>query len=288
MTIYEFRKAFKDIATATKKDGSPRGVCTVLTDEIVPGDLVVIGGEFVEITAPTIEEINEQIEETSNELKKLNAEREAVNEEIREMAAAGTLFDYVKTTPRELRKQRLYEELTKDAEISEMLLKIHRSNARSVQLRAVIVALCEALKANAGKPCGEKTAAKISEAVRAAAGVRRIAFDRRICSQLSDSFRVWGENFGDDYICTKYDEARHGRPLLIDAENRINGDITPADFPEPPALILDPYARLLEYRAAVAEVEAAKEAYNKAAERANALTVRGFERAEKLYNVWKR
>ena len=75
MTIYEFRKAFKDIATATKNDDSPRGVCTVVTDEVVPGDLVVIGGEFVEITAPTLEEINEQIKETSDELQKLNAER---------------------------------------------------------------------------------------------------------------------------------------------------------------------------------------------------------------------
>lgn len=160
-------------------------------------------------------------------------------------------------------------------------------NYRVALAARVLSVFVEILKKYNGKKAGEKTREKMRDEMMTACGCS-VWFERSILSQKSEQAHV-SEIIANSWSGEKIEIYTKNRACFIDEQNTINGtltadDLTAGDFyMYTGEYIDDPAARLEEIDKAAEAVEAAKKAYNEAADRYNEIIVRGFKDVAKIY-----
>ena len=291
MKYSEFIKRMNDHGTDTaeKKDNSPRGCRTVSVSEIKPGDEVALDNHFVEIeedepkSAPTLEEIARQRAENARAIKAKQEESENTRAEWETMSKDGKTT-YLLNTPAEQRIMRKWEAIDKDIARMKNISLILRHNYRVALAARVLPAFVEILKKYNGKKAGEKTREKMRDEMMTACGCS-VWFERSILSQKSEQANI-SEIVANSWSGEKIEIYTKNRACIIDEQNTINGTLTADDLRMYTGeYIDDPAARLEEIYEAAETVEAARQAFNDAADRLNALQVDGFKRVARILGV---
>lgn len=291
MKYSEFIKRMNDHGTDTaeKKDNSPRGCRTVSVSEIKPGDEVVLDNHFVEIeedepkSAPTLEEIARQRAENARAIKAKQEESENTRAEWETMSKDDKTT-YLLNTPAEQRIMRKWEAIDKDIARMKNISLILRHNYRVALAARVLPAFVEILKKYNGKKAGEKTREKMRDEMMTACGCS-VWFERSILSQKSEQANI-SEIVADSWSGEKIEIYTKNRACIIDEQNNINGNLTADDLLIYTGEYIDnPAARLDEINKAAEAVEAARQAFNDAADRLNALQVDGFKRVARILGV---
>lgn len=291
MKYSEFIKRMNDHGTDTaeKKDNSPRGCRTVSVSEIKPGDKVVLDNHFVEIeedepkSAPTLETIAQQRAENAQALKAKKEESENARREWDELDKTGKTT-YLLSTPAEQRIMRKWEAIDKDIARLQNIALILRHNYRVALAAQVLPAFLEVLKKYGGKKAGDKTRKKMRDDMMTACGCS-VWFERSILSQKSQQANI-SEIIRGAWNGEKIEIYTKNGANIIDEQNNINGNLTADDLRIYTGEYIDnPAARLDEINKAAEAVEAARQAFNDAADRLNALQVDGFKRVARISGI---
>ena len=234
-------------------------------------------------TAPTLADIAEQLAENAQAIKELKNKEDKTRAEW-DALTLEEKHSYIKTTPAEERIMREWTELETEIKRLEKLALILRHNYRATLAAQVLPVFVEILKKYDGKKAGEKTREKMNNELETACGCS-FYFDRYYNSQRSETVCIceWldGWRRGVDFnINTK------NRAAIIDEENTINGNLTAEDLhANVGEYIEDAANRLDEINKAAEAVEAARQAFNDAADRLNALQVDGFKRVGRILDI---
>ena len=291
ITLKELQE--RGCATQSRRDNSPRGIETVPTSAVKIGDEIIINNEFVTVVSE-LESAREICAENAEQVRRAKDHAEKVLAAWRSMTDAERV-QHVRTTPRESRIMREYDEAQKELKFYEDIGKIHAANLRAAVAEEVAAALVIALSKFDGKPAGPATRKKICEEVAERVPCASIYFeDRGISTAESDGVHIslredYFACWTSFYLYTKWDEAANDRPDLIGKDNRINGKISIKNFDfRPFKTVALPAVHLDKLREAREKIEELKAAYNAACDEYNALNVGGFEQPEKIYNGWRK
>lgn len=273
--------------TASRTDNSPRGYSTVAVEDIKPGDNVILNNSIVTIeedeqkTAPTLADVAAQRAENAQAIKALKDKANKARAEWDKLTT-GAKYSYFKTTPKEARIMREWDEIEKEVARLEKIAFILRHNYRAIMAAQVLPVFVEILKKYDGKKAGEKTREKIAEEMRTACGCS-LWFERNYNSQKSEAAHIC-ERFDGWRLGEEFNINTKSRAAIIDEENTINGKLTAEDLrANVGEYIEDPAARVEAIAEADRRAEEAKKAYNEAIEARNALIVDGYKRAERIY-----
>ena len=250
----------------------------------------VPGSEYMEEYAaqavedmPTVEEIAQQRAENAQAIKAKQEEGENIHAEW-EAKSKREKTTYLKNTPAEQRIMRKLETINKDIARLKNISLILRHNYRVALAARVLPAFVEILKKYNGKKAGEKTREKIRDEMMTACGCS-VWFERSILSQRSELANI-SEIVANSWSGEKIEIFTKNRACIIDEQNAINGTLTADDLRiYTGEYIDDPAARLEEIDRAAQVVEAARQAFNDAADRLNALQVDGFKRVAHILGV---
>lgn len=250
----------------------------------------VPGSEYMEEYAaqavedmPTVEEIAQQRAENAQAIKAKQEESENTRAEWEAMSKDGKT-SYLLNTPAEQRIMRKWEAIDKDIARLKNISLILRHNYRVALAARVLPAFVEILKKYNGKKAGEKTREKMRDEMMTACGCS-MWFERSILSQKSEQANI-SEIVANSWSGEKIEIHTKNRACIIDEQNTINGTLTADDLRiYTGEYIDDPAARLEEIDKAAEAVEAARQAFNDAADRLNALQVDGFKRVARILGV---
>lgn len=207
---------------------------------------------------PTVEEIAQQRAENAQAIKAKQEESENARAE--------------------------WEAIDKDIARLKNISLILRHNYRVALAARVLPAFVEILKKYNGKKAGEKTREKMRDEMMTACGCS-VWFERSILSQKSEQANI-SEIVANSWSGEKIEIYTKNRACIIDEQNTINGTLTADDLRMYTGeYIDDPAARLEEINKAAEAVEAARQAFNDAADRLNALQVDGFKRVARILGV---
>lgn len=250
----------------------------------------VPGSEYMEEYAaqaveemPTVEEIAQQRAENAQAIKAKQEESENTRAEWEAMSKDGKTT-YLLNTPAGQRIMRKWEAIDKDIARLKNISLILRHNYRVALAARVLPAFVEILKKYNGKKAGEKTREKMRGEMMTACGCS-VWFERSILSQKSEQANI-SEIVANSWSGEKIEIYTKNRACIIDEQNTINGTLTADDLRMYTGeYIDDPAARLEEINKAAEAVEAARQAFNDAADRLNALQVDGFKRVARILGV---
>lgn len=232
---------------------------------------------------PTVEEIAQQRAENARAIKAKQEESENARAEWEAMSRDGKTT-YLLNTPAEQRIMRKWEAIDKDIARLKNISLILRHNYRVALAACALPAFVEILKKYNGKKAGEKTREKMRDEMMTACGCS-VWFERSILSQKSEQANI-SEIVANSWSGEKIDIYTKNRACIIDEQNTINGTLTADDLRMYTGeYIDDPAARLEEIDRAAEAVEAARQAFNDAADRLNALQVDGFKRVARILGV---
>lgn len=250
----------------------------------------VPGSEYMEEYAaqavedmPTVEEIAQQRAENAQAIKAKQEESENTRAEWEAMSKDGKTT-YLLNTPAEQRIMRKWEAIDKDIARLKNISLILRHNYRIALAARVLPAFVEILKKYNGKKAGEKTREKMRDEMMTACGCS-VWFERSILSQKSEQANI-SEIVANSWSGEKIEIYTKNRACIIDEQNTINGTLTADDLRMYTGEYIDaPAARLEEIDRAAEAVEAARQAFNDAADRLNALQVDGFKRVARILGI---
>lgn len=229
-------------------------------------------------SAPTLEVIARQIAENAQALKAKKEEYENARCEWDKLEKTDKMT-YLLHTPAERRIMRRWEAIDKDIVRLQNIALLLRYNYRVALAAHVLPIFLKILKKYGGKKAGDKTREKMRGDMVAACGCS-LWFERSIFSPKSQQANILeiirGTPGEEIKIYTK------NGANIIDEQNTINGNLTADDLICTGEYIDNPAARLDEINKAAEAVEAARKAFNDAAERLNALQVDGFKRVARI------
>lgn len=232
---------------------------------------------------PTVEEIAQQRAENAQAIKAKQEESENARTEWEAMSKDGKTT-YLLNTPAEQRIMRKWEAIDKDIARLKNISLILRHNYRVALAARVLPAFVEILKKYDGKKAGEKTREKMRDEMMTACGCS-VWFERSILSQKSQQANI-SEIIRGAWSGEKIEIYTKNGANIIDEQNTINGNLTADDLSIHTGEYIDnPAARLEEIDKAAEAVEAARQAFNDAADRLNALQVDGFKRVARILGV---
>lgn len=250
----------------------------------------VPGSEYMEEYAaqavedmPTVEEIEQQRAENAQAIKAKQEESENTRAEWETMSK-DEKTKCLLNTPAEQRIMRKWEAIDKDISRLKNISLILRHNYRIALAARVLPAFVEILKKYNGKKAGEKTREKMRDEMMTACGCS-VWFERSILSQKSQQANI-SEIIRGAWHGEKIEIYTKNGANIIDEQNNINGNLTADDLRIYTGEYIDnPAARLDEINKAAEAVEAARQAFNDAADRLNALQVDGFKRIARISGI---
>ena len=232
---------------------------------------------------PTVEEMAQQRAENAQAIKAKQEESENARAEWEAMSKDGKTI-YLLNTPAEQRIMRKWEAINKDIARLKNISLILRHNYRVALAARVLPAFVEILKKYNGKKASEKTREKMRDEMMTACGCS-VWFERSILSQKSQQANI-SEIIRGAWNGEKIEIYTKNGANIIDEQNTINGALTADDLRIHTGEYIDnPAARLEEINKAAEAVEAARQAFNDAADRLNALQVDGFKRVARILGV---
>lgn len=232
---------------------------------------------------PTLEEIAQQRAENAQAIKAKKEESENARREWDELDKTGKT-KYLLSTPAEQRIMRKWEAIDKDIARLQNIALILRHNYRVALAAQVLPAFLEVLKKYGGKKAGDKTREKMRNDMITACGCS-VWFERSILSQKSQQANI-SEIIRGAWNGEKIEIYTKNGANIIDEQNNINGNLTADDLRIYTGEYIDnPAARLDEINKAAEAVEAARQAFNDAADRLNALQVDGFKRVARISGI---
>lgn len=231
--------------------------------------------------APTLADVAAKRAENAQVVKALKDKASKARAEWDKLTM-GAKYSYFKTTPKEARIMREWDEIEKEIAKLEKIALILRHNYRAIMAAQVLPVFVEILKKYDCKKAGEKTREKIAEEMRTSCGCS-LWFERNYNSQKSEVA----------HICERFDGWRLGEELnintksraaIIDEENTINGKLTADDLrADVGEYIENPAARVEEIAEAERRVEEARKTHNATIDAYNALIVDGYNRKSRVY-----
>lgn len=163
-------------------------------------------------------------------------------------------------------------------------IKIDRDNLRRMIYAEALPIALDILRKYNGKPYGEKTKEKISAEMKARCSCalylhRGYSADIHIQPLREDGYTHYFFRYDDFDIYTRYSKDG-GKATAIDANNRINGRLTPEDvyLSHCAEIVPDPHARAAEIISEFAELRRKQDEFKREITRFNNLLPSGIER----------